>query len=560
MTADTFRPPPSAGIRPPGDADDWFARGAALQDAGDVAGAETAWRNALELNPRHGDALARLIGLYQGQGRLGEALDACLSLDALWPTRLEALLLASDIARSTLRFDRLATVLERLEERLERPEALEDWRPLSSLLYRHLFMPLSDERWRALAARVDGALTAQAKARGGPFPHRPPPPSIPAVPRRLRIGYASANFGDHPIGHVTLSLFAAHDRGRFEVHGFSRHDRSREDVVYGARHPVGFDHFHQIGGMEPGRMAEAIHRMGIDILVEIDGHMDKRGLETLAFRPAPLQVYWLGHAGGLGMSFVDYLIADRVVIPPGEEAAHDERVVRLPDVYHCADRHPIAASAGTRRDWGLPEHGFVFCAFNNVEKITAPVFATWMDILRRVDGSVLWLSTSARARERMDNLHRMAAAHGVDPDRLIPAERVADKATHLARHRLADLFLDTAVINASTTALDALWAGLPVLTVPGERFSGRIAATMLEAVDMPDLVCGSVEEYAARAVALAADPEALAALKARLERSRMRAPLFDTRRFVRHLERGFIGMWARHVAGLAPSGFDVDAG
>lgn len=532
----------------PAQADVWLLLGDGFVAAGQGAQAETAWRRALVVDPGRADAWTRLIPFLQNQGRLTATLEACLALDALQPDRLEALILASDCARSLCRFDALATVTARLEAKLAQAAALADWRPLSSLLYRHLFMPLSDDVWTRLARRVDQALNAQAAAEGGPFPR---PSSIrPLTPgRRLRIGFASANFGDHPIGHVALSLFAALDRGRFEVLGFSRHDRRGEPGPYAARLEAGFDRLHQIGHLSPAEMARFIRDLGVDILVEIDGHMDKRGLETLAFRPAPVAAYWLGHAGGLGLSTVDWLIADAVTIPPGEEGAYAERVIRLPDVYHCADRHPIAASAGSRADWGLPADGFVFCAFNNIEKITAPVLALWMEILRRTPGSVLWLSTAARAVDRVANLRRLAQAHGVDPARLVCAERVTDKAMHLARHRLADLFLDTAVINASTTALDALWAGLPVLTTPGERFSGRIAAAMLTGLRLPELIRADAADFVNEAVRLAHDPAALAGLKARLAQALTTAPLFDVHRFARHLETALTTMWRVQVEG-----------
>lgn len=533
-------------------ADAWLLLGDGFAAAGRGAQAESAWRRALAVAPGRADGWTRLIPFLQSQGRLTAAMEACLALDALQPDRLEALILASDCARSLCQFDALEMVTARLEAKLAQEAALADWRPLSSLLYRHLFMPLSDDLWTRLARRVDQALNAQAAAAGGPFVHAAPL-SPPGPERRLRVGFASANFGDHPIGHVALSLFAALDRGRFEVLGFSRHDRRGEPGPYAVRLEAGFDRLRQIAHLSPAEMARLIRGLGVDILVEIDGHMDKRGLETLAFRPAPVAAYWLGHAGGLGLSTVDWLIADAVTIPPGEEGTYAERVIRLPDVYHCADRHPIAADAGTRADWGLPADGFVFCAFNNVEKITAPVIALWMEILRRTPGSVLWLSTSARAVDRVANLRRLAQAHGVDPARLVCAERVADKAVHLARHRLADLFLDTAVINASTTALDALWAGLPVLTTPGERFSGRIAAAMLTGLRLPELIRADAADFVDEAVRLARDPAALAGLKAKLAAALTTAPLFDVHRFARHFEAALLAMRRARIEAAPPS-------
>lgn len=531
-----------------------------LAQALDAAGAPlerqvVACRGALVTAPAHPGALARLGGLMERLGRPRDALAGYRRLAVVEPERLDALILASDLARSLQQFETVEEITGWLVRRLGRDVAV-DWRPLSSLLYRDLFMPLPSTLLDRLARQVDQGLASEAVAA---------PPLPPAVPRawghgrRLRIGYASANFGDHPIGQVMQSLVEAHDRGRFEIHGFSRRNRLDEPASYARRLAAGFDHFHSVEGLTPDALAARVRTLGIDILVEIDGHMDKRGLEVLARRPAPLQVFWLGHAGGLGLSSVDYLVADRVVLPPGEEGRYREQVVRLPEVYHCADRHPIAADAGRRSDWGLPEEAVVFCGFNNVEKITAPVFAAWMRLLRRVKGSVLWLSTSERARDRVTHLRRLAAGFGVAPQQLICAERVTDKSLHLARQRHADLFLDTLVINASTTALDALWAGLPVLTVAGGRFPSRIAATMLAAIGLDDLVCPTLAAYEERAAALAADAESRAALAARLTANRLDHPLFDVHRFARHLEAAYAGMWARHAAGVPPAGFNVPA-
>jgi predicted O-linked N-acetylglucosamine transferase (SPINDLY family) len=280
----------------------------------------------------------------------------------------------------------------------------------------------------------------------------------------------------------------------------------------------------------------------------------------MALRPAPVQVFWLGHAGGLAVDACDYLIADRVTVPPGEEGRYRQRIVRLPDIYHVASPHPIAPNVPTRAQCGLPERGFVFCAFNNPEKIDETAVAAWMAILGDVPGSVLWLSDPGNFASRHANLRAAAAGHGIDPARLVFAGWTPDKDTHLARHAHAGLLLDSFTLNASTTALDALWAGCPVLTLRGNDFASRIAETMLRAVGLDEMVCAGMAEYRARAVALARDPGALTAVRAKLAANRATEPLFDVNRFARHLGAAFVRMWERHRAGEAARGFEVTTG
>jgi predicted O-linked N-acetylglucosamine transferase (SPINDLY family) len=275
----------------------------------------------------------------------------------------------------------------------------------------------------------------------------------------------------------------------------------------------------------------------------------------LARRPAPLQVNYLGYPGTMGAGFIDYIVADRFLIPTEAERYYAERVVRLPDSYQVNDsKRPIAARTPARSECALPERGFVFCCFNNHFKITPEVFAVWMRLLRRVEGSVLWLLQGDAATER--NLRREAQARGVDGSRLGFVAK-ADLPEHLARHRLADLFVDTLPYNAHTTASDALWAGLPVLTCAGRTFAARVAGSLLHAVGLPELVTESLEAYEREALALAAEPERLAALRTRLARNRATAPLFDTDRFRRHLEAAYRTMWELHQRGEPPRRFGV---
>jgi predicted O-linked N-acetylglucosamine transferase (SPINDLY family) len=323
-------------------------------------------------------------------------------------------------------------------------------------------------------------------------------------------------------------------------------------------HRERFQHFHEIGGMGPKRAADYIRALGLDILVTLDGYMDDHVLPILALRPAPLQLFWLGHADKLGLPFIDYVIADELVMPRHESGGPGEAVIRLPGTYHCADRHPIASECPPRSAWELPEHGVVYCVFNNPEKIDRTIMDCWLRILAAVDGSVLWFSPFRQDEALLlSTLRRYAAGRGIAPERLILTQRVPGKDLHLARLAHADLMLDTVTLNASTTALDALWAGVPLLAVQGDRFSNRISGSMLRAIGMQDLICGDLATYERRAIELGRDASARRALRERLSRERLAAPLFDVHRFARRLESAFEAVWARHLQGLAPA--DVDA-
>jgi predicted O-linked N-acetylglucosamine transferase (SPINDLY family) len=278
-------------------------------------------------------------------------------------------------------------------------------------------------------------------------------------------------------------------------------------------------------------------------------------MDVFAHRPAPIQVNYLGFPGTLGAGYMDYIVADRIVIPPGDEAFYTEKVVHLPDSYQVNDaRRHLPQGAPRRADHGLPETGFVFCDFNMSYKITPAMFAVWMRILRQVEGCVLWLLQGNTAAP--DNLRREAERHGVAGGRLVFAPFVAME-RQLDRLPLADLFLDTLPCNAHTTASDALWAGVPVLTCQGNAFSGRVAASLLQAVGLPELVTQTLDGYEALAVRLARDPAALQAIRQTLASNRKTAPLFDTGRYARNLESAYARMWDIFQRGEPPQGFAV---
>jgi predicted O-linked N-acetylglucosamine transferase (SPINDLY family) len=297
--------------------------------------------------------------------------------------------------------------------------------------------------------------------------------------------------------------------------------------------------------------------MEIDIAVDLKGFTHDARPGILAFRPAPVQVNYLGHPGTMGAPYIDYLIADRRIVPDGHERHYSEKIVYLPDSYQCNDRkRRIAERTPARAEEGLPETGFVFCSFNGSFKITPEVFDVWMRLLKAVEGSVLWLLDDNPAAVR--NLRAEAEARGVSAQRLVFAPRRSLDG-HLARHRLGDLFLDTLPCNAHTTASDALWVGLPLLTCAGETFAGRVAASLLSAAGLPELITETLASYEALATALARDPSALSHLKAKLAERHDVAPLFDTERFTRNLESAFVTMWERTQKGMPAESFAVGA-
>jgi predicted O-linked N-acetylglucosamine transferase (SPINDLY family) len=387
--------------------------------------------------------------------------------------------------------------------------------------------PLPRTVHRQLVDAINIQVEKTATDRQVSFAVRPPE----RARRRIRIGYLSASFRNHPIGHVTKDLFRVHDRKRFEVHVFFA--GSDKPNPYTQAIERGAEYFYHVPG-KISEVAAAIYEKDLDALIYLDGYMEHRLMQMIAMRPAPVQIYWLGHAGGCEISAIDYMIADEIVVPPEEEALYRPKVVRLPGTYHCASPHDIARHP-SRAAAGLPESGFVFCGFNNPEKIDRTIFNTWMRILGSVPESVLWLSAGPTATFQT-NIRAEAEKCGVSAERVIFADRVAAKADHLARLRHCGLLLDTITLNASTTALDALWAGVPVLTLYGDRFASRIATSMLKAIGLDDMICHSLGEYERRAIYLATTTPALNEIRHRLCENLKTHPLFDIQRFCRNLE------------------------
>jgi predicted O-linked N-acetylglucosamine transferase (SPINDLY family) len=507
---------------------------------GRFGNAHAAFCAALELAPDHMPALEGRTKTLIALGRYQEALpglaaiyDAAPKEDYLRGLKLHAQLQCCDW--SEFEVERRA-----IAEGVRRGERADN--PLSFIV--HNDSPADQRRCARLYALDRCSVGAQ--------PSRRPLTSAGA---RLRVAYLSADFGDHPVAQLMAGVFESHDRSRIETYAFSAgandHSRLRQ------RLERGFDHFLDITAMQDAGIAARMAELSIDVAVDLGGHTTGSRTRVLAYRPAPVQVAFLGFPGTLGADFIDYIIADRHVIPETDGIHYTEQVIYLPDTYLPNDFSCKIHVASSRREAGLPAAGMVFCSFNAPYKISPTVFDLWMRILRRVPG-VLWLRDASEAVKR--NLAREAERRGVDASRLIYAPRVLTLADHRARLSLADMFLDTQPYNAHTTASDALGAGVPVITLRGNTFASRVATSLLHAVGLGHLSVQTPVEYERLAVELAGAPHALADLKAHLRRARSTAPLFDTVRFCRHLEAAYFEIRARHERGERPSTLWVGRG
>jgi predicted O-linked N-acetylglucosamine transferase (SPINDLY family) len=365
--------------------------------------------------------------------------------------------------------------------------------------------------------------------------------------KKIRIGYFSADFKIHPVSDLIVELFEIHDRNRFEIYAFSYGPDTKDKM--NLRIKEGVDHFHDVLTMSHKDVAMLTRSLEIDIAVDLGGYTQNARTGIFAMSAAPIQVCYLGYAGTMGADYMDYLIADRTVIPEEKQHHYSENIAYLPNSYMVNDsKIKLSERVFTRREVGLPIDGFVFCCFNNHYKITPSIFIGWMRILSQVDGSVLWLSdTNSTA---INNLKKEVKKHGVDPNRLIFANHLPFKEDHLNRIQLADLFIDTLPFNAHTTASDALRMGLPVLTCIGSSFASRVAASLLNAVNLPELITTTQEQYESLAIELATKPEKLKIIKDMLAKNLPTAPLYDTPLFTRHLESAYLTMYDRYQRGL----------
>jgi protein O-GlcNAc transferase len=365
---------------------------------------------------------------------------------------------------------------------------------------------------------------------------------------RIHIGYFSADFRNHATSYLMAELFEKHHGSQFEVTAFYLGADEKDEMR--DRLTKAFSAFLDVRNQSDKEIAVLARKLGIDIAVDLNGFTTDARTGIFAFRAAPIQINYLGFPGTMGAEYIDYLIADPTLIPSSEQKYYSEKIAYLPDSYQVNDtkRH-IADKVFAHAELGLPQHGFIFCCFNNNHKITPDVFDCWMRIIKQVDGSVLWLLEDNKTAAF--NLRKEAVRRGVDADRLVFASRMP-LSEHLARHRLADLFLDTLPCNAHTTASDALWAGLPILTRIGETFAGRVASSLLNAIGLPELITSTPQAYETLAIELATNSDRLAHIKRKLAKNRLETPLFDIQRFTRNIEAAYFAMYERYQSDLPP--------
>jgi predicted O-linked N-acetylglucosamine transferase (SPINDLY family) len=556
----------------PGNADSWNNRGTVRNDLGDYRAAIEDFDKAIALDPSSAAAIFNKSKSLTRLKRHAEALATNDQALAMKPDLAEAWFGRGMILHELQRHQEAATAhatalaidpkLPFLKGSLLHQKMLTcDWADVGRLT-REIETDIAAGNpaaepfgWQGVA-RSERSLQRCAEIYSTKmFPAGPASPAVlrPAPDSRIRIGYLSGEFRQQATSLLLVGVLEHHDSGRFDIlaidNGWDDGSETRRRIEQAVPRRI------DIAELNDAQALQAIRESGIDVLVNLNGYFGQGRTRLFAQRAAPLQVNYLGYPGTLGASYMDYILADRHVIPESHRAFYSEKVVYLPDCYQANDRNKsIAAKPFDRQQCGLPAQGVVFCCFNNAYKITPEVFDCWMKILKSVEHSVLWLLEDSSAAAA--NLRREAEARGVAADRLVFAGRMP-LPEHLARHRCADLFLDTLPYNAHTTASDALWAGLPVLTCQGETFAGRVAASLLHNLNLPELIAATMEEYVEMAIEFATNPARSAAIRQKLADNRLAAPLFDTGRLTTHLEAAYTAMVERHRSGLAPDHFVV---
>jgi predicted O-linked N-acetylglucosamine transferase (SPINDLY family) len=533
----------------------YFNAALALASASDHAGAEACYRKAIEIHPAFVQPRLNLAMLYERQGQVDRALE-----ELRWVEQNISAATPENAGFVVMALNHLGRLLEARKEMEaatayltrslaidpNQPDALHHWVHLRQKqclwpVYAELpgvtlqamrdatsalaMLSVSDDPAAQLASATRYASKkvasqvprlSEARAYGHP---------------KLRIAYVSSDFCLHPVSMLMAELFELHDREHFEVYGYcwTPEDGSamRQRVI------AAMDHFHPIGGMNDLDAARLIRGHEIDVLIDLQGQTSGARANMLAYRPAPIQITYLGLPATTGLPSIDYVIADRFLIPEEYAPFYSEKPLYMPDIYQVSDRQRQVGPVPSRSSCGLPEDGFVFCSLNNNYKFTPEVFAVWMHILQRTPGSVLWLLSDNRWAEA--NLRSEAAERGIDPQRLIFSGRVSPE-NYLARYACADLFLDTFPFNAGTTANDALWMGLPLLTCCGRSFAARMAGALLSAAGLPELITYTLADYEEKAVSLAHDAAQCQALRAHLAETKKSGVLFNTPLFARNLE------------------------
>ena len=535
-------------------AEAYYNMGNALKEQGKLEEAIEAYNKALAIKPDYAEAYNNMGIALQEQGKLEEAIEAYNKALAIKPDYAEAYNNMGDTLKEQ---GKLEEAIEAYNKALAikpdyadaRAQCLHqlahicDWSAIEPDLCYLLELGIKGKAATPFSmlsledAPDRHRLRSELYAREKKFLRKPlPAPSKPSQkPERLRVGYFSADFHNHATMYLMAQVFTAHDKSQFETLAYSygpdKQDEMRKKLVSAV------DVFHDVRGMNDIQIVELARADKLDIAIDLKGFTKNTRLAPFAYGLAPVQISYLGYPGTLGADFIDYIVADPVVIPADNRQHYSEQVIYLPNTYQPTDNtRVISDKIITREDMRLPSHGFVFCCFNNNYKISPREFDIWMRLMQKVEGSVLWLLKSNKWAEQ--NLKREAEDRGISAERLIFAEKVP-QAEHLARQKLADLFLDTFNYNAHTTASDALWAGLPVVTKLGEGFAARVAGSLLAAIGLTELITENEEEYEALALTLATDPKRLGQVKSKLDGNRLTHPLFDSEMYTRHLEAGY---------------------
>jgi predicted O-linked N-acetylglucosamine transferase (SPINDLY family) len=551
-----------------------FNYGMSLSDAGDPAGAINTLRESIRLKPDFYRAYINLGRLMEDQGHTPRAVAQWISLvDSLPVVNGDA------VAHKTTALKQIGRLLETnfrdaqaedalrqcLEINIDQPEVIQHW---IALRQRQCKWPIFVESEYLPKAKLIAGISPLSLANYGddpmfqlanayhynrqsignparaPWRHEPPASSKTG---KLRIGYVSSDLREHAVGFSMTDVIETHDRNKFEIFayycGIKRTDATQ------ARIKVAADRWRDINGMDDEQAATRIREDEVDILVDLNGYTKDARTKVFALRPAPINVNWFGFPATMGSPYHHYIISDDFIIPPEMEIFYSEKVVRLP-CYQPNDRKRVVSTSKiSRADEQLPETAFVYCCLNGMQKLTARTFERWMTILRSVDNSVLWLLTGTA--DTNAHVRRLAQAQGIAPERVIFAEKKLNP-DHVARYQLADLFLDNLPYGAHTTASDAMWMGVPILTLPGRSFASRVCGSLVRAAGIGELICATTEEYVARAIAFGRDRTALAPLKARLLANRTSCLLFDTPKLMRHLEDVYRQMWSDFESGRLP--------
>ena len=540
--------------------------GNALKDQGKLEEAIAAYNKALILKPDYAETYNNMGVTLQHQGELEEAIAAYNKALILKPDYAKAYTNMGVTLQEQGNLDKAIAAYDRALS-IEPDYAFARSQRLFQLAHICDWSAIEADRSYVAELGIIGASVAPFTVlplEDAPKRHRLrserytretyPQPPLPVIakpsrkPERLRIGYFSADFCNHATMCLMAQVFAMHDKSNFEIFAYSygpdTQDKMRKKLMSDV------DVFHDVREMDDMQIVDLARAENLSIAIDLKGFTQAARLAPFAYGLAPVQISYLGYPGTLGTDFIDYIVADPVLIPDDKRRYYSEQIIYLPNTYQPTDnRRANSDKIITREDMGLPNEDFVFCCFNNLYKISQKEFEIWMRLLGKVENSVLWLLKSNKWAEQ--SLKREAEARGIRAERLIFAEKVPQD-EHLARQKLADLFLDTFNYNAHTTTSDALWAGLPVVTKLGEGFAARVAASLLTAIGLPELITESEEAYEALALAVATDPNELAKIKSKLEANRLTQPLFDSETYTRHLETGYQMAYDRYFTGHSP--------